>query len=325
MRAMLITGDSLTWAEVPDPRPRAGEVLIEVHAAALNRADLMQRAGTYPSPEGWPEWMGLEVAGIIRQAPAGSRWTVGDRVCALLGGGGYAEQVAVPADMVLPVPAGLSLVEAAAIPEAFATAQLNLGLEGGMKQGDTVFIQAGASGLGVAAIQLAKAAGATVVTTVGSEDKRAFVAGFGADVIINYKNEDVAAILRRHPLDIALDCVAGPQLGTYLAGMQRGGRWIVIAALGGPTTTIDAADLFRRGIRLIGSTLRSRTVATKAAILAQLEREVWPRFASGALRVAIHRTLPMARADEAHGILRRNANLGKVVLALPAADPAEVR
>lgn len=320
MRAMLIKDTSLLWESVPDPQPRADEVVIAVHAAAVNRADLMQRAGTYPSPAGWPPWMGLEVAGIVSQAPVGSRWKSGDRVCALLGGGGYAEYVAVPADMVLPVPTGLSLVEAAAIPESFATAFLNLHMEADMKQGDTVFIQAGASGLGVAAIQLAKAAGATVVTTVGSEEKRAFVAGFGADVIINYKTTAVAAVLQEHPVDIALDCVAGPELGRYLTGMQRGGRWIVIATLNGPVASIDVGDLFRRGIRLIGSTLRSRTVATKARILSQLEERVWPHLASGAIRLAVHRALPMSRADEAHDILRRNANMGKVVLTLPAAD-----
>lgn len=319
MRAMLATNDTLTWENVPDPLPQADEVLIEVHTAAVNRADLMQRAGTYPSPPGWPAWMGLEVAGLVRRSPAGSRWQVGDRVCALLGGGGYAEAVAVPQDLVLPVPAGLSMAEAAAIPESFATAQLNLHLEAGMQAGDTVFIQAGASGLGVAAIQLAKAAGATVITTVGSEEKRAFVAGFAADVIINYKTSEVAAVLQQHPVDIALDCVAGPELGRHLTCMQRGGRWIVIATLGGPTATIDAGDLFRRGVRLIGSTLRSRSIATKAAILARLEEQVWPAFAAGTMRVAIHRTLPMARADEAHDILRRNTNMGKVVLTLPAA------
>jgi NADPH:quinone reductase len=320
MRAMLITDGSLVWETVPDPQPRADEVVIKVLAAAVNRADLMQRAGTYPSPTGWPAWMGLEVAGLIRHAPAGSRWKEGDRVCALLGGGGYAEYVAVPADMVLPIPAGLSMVEAAAIPESFATAFLNLHVEADMKRGDTVFIQAGASGLGVAAIQLAKAAGATVVTTVGSEDKRGFVAGFGADIVINYKTTDVAAALQQHPVDIALDCVAGPELGRYLTGMQRGGRWIVIATLGGPVSSIDVGDLFRRGIRLIGSTLRSRTDTTKARILYELEQQVWPHLASGAMRLAIHRSLPMAQADEAHDILCRNANMGKVVLTLPAAD-----
>jgi NADPH:quinone reductase len=325
MRAMLINGESLQWGSVPDPQPRADEVVIEVHAAAVNRADLMQRAGTYPSPPGWPAWMGLEVSGVIRHAPAFARWKPGDRVCALLGGGGYAEYVAVPMDMVLPVPAGLSLVEAAAIPESFATAFLNLHLEAEMTRGDTVFIQAGASGLGVAAIQLAKAAGATVVTTVGSEQKRAFVAGFGADVIINYKTTDLTAALRQHPVNIALDCVAGPDLGHHLACMQHGGRWIVIATLSSPIATIDVGDLFRRGIRLIGSTLRSRSVAAKAGILSRLEEQVWPAFARGTMRLAIHSTLPIAKADEAHGILNRNANMGKVVLTMPAADPSASR
>lgn len=325
MRAMLITDDVLCWESVPDPRPQTDEVVIEIHATAVNRADLMQRAGTYPSPPGWPAWMGLEVAGLVRQAPAGSRWKNGDRVCALLGGGGYAEYIAVPQGLVLPVPAGLSLVEAAAIPESFATAMLNLHLEAEMQVGDTVFIQAGASGLGVAAIQLAKAAGAKVVTTVGSEEKRSFVAGFGADVIINYKTTEVATVLQRHPVDIALDCVAGADLGRHLACMRQGGRWIVIATLGGPVSSIDAGDLFRRGIRLIGSTLRSRTVETKAGILARLEEQLWPRFASGAMRLAVHSSLPMARAEEAHDILRRNANMGKVVLTLPAANLVEAR
>lgn len=323
MRAMLITDGTVQWETVPDPLPQADEVLIEVHATAVNRADLMQRAGTYPSPPGWPAWMGLEVAGIVRRAPTGSRWKIGDRVCALLGGGGYAEAVAVPQGLVLPVPAGLSMAQAAAIPESFATALLNLHLEAGMQAGDTVFIQAGASALGVAAIQLAKAAGATVVTTVGSEEKRAFVAGFGADVIINYKTTEVAAALLNHPIDIALDCVAGPDLGRHLTCMRRGGRWIIIATLGGPSASIDAGDLFRRGVRLIGSTLRSRSAATKADLLAQLERQVWPALAAGTMRMAIHRTLPMARTDEAHDILSRNANMGKVVLTLPVADRME--
>jgi len=180
MYAILIKEDkSLVWSEVPDPVIKDNEILVEVHAAALNRADLMQRTGDYPPPPGWPEWMGLEVAGVVIEAPSNCRWKIGDKVCALLGGGGYAEKVAVPADMALPVPEGLSMVEAAAIPEAFATSYLNLCLEGGMKAGDTVFIQAGASGLGMAAIQLAKVLGAKVVTTVGAEDKAKICPGSG--------------------------------------------------------------------------------------------------------------------------------------------------
>ena len=317
MHAILIKADkSLVWSVVPDPVPKANEILVEVHAAALNRADLMQRAGDYPPPPGWPEWMGLEVAGVVIEAPASCRWKIGDKVCALLGGGGYAEKVAVPADMALPVPDGLSMVEAAAIPEAFATSYLNLCIEGGMKAGDTVFIQAGASGLGMAAIQLAKTLGAKVVTTVGSEDKAEFVRKLGADIIINRKQENIAAVMAKHPADIAMDCVAGANLGPCLETMARGGRWIVIATLGGSKSELNMTDFFKRGVKLIGSTLRSRTSEMKAEILAGLEKQLWPSFSSGGIKVLIHKTLPVARAEEAHAILEGQENLGKVVLTI---------
>lgn len=315
MRAMLIDSQrNLVWQEVDDPVPAPGQVVIDVRATALNRADLLQRAGHYPSPPGWPQWMGLEVAGVISHAPAGGRWRVGDKVCALLGGGGYAQKAAVPAEMVLPIPEGLSFEQAACLPEVFATAWLNLCIEGGMKAGDTVFIQAGASGLGIAAIQLAHLMGAKVVTTVGSPEKADFVRSFGVSEVIEHRREDVAQALSRYAINIALDCVAGPQLGACLKAMAPGGRWIVIATLAGAETTLDMNDFFRRGVKLIGSTLRSRTDAMKASILAELERHVWPALVDGRLSVVIHKTLPMAQAEEAHGILKRNENLGKVVL-----------
>lgn len=315
MHAILVDKNkALVWSKVPDPVIKDNEILIEVHAAALNRADLMQRAGDYPPPPGWPEWMGLEVAGIVLDAPPNCRWKNGDKVCALLGGGGYAEKVAVPADMVLPIPEGLSMVEAAAIPEAFATSYLNLCIEGGMKAGDTVFIQAGASGLGMAAIQLAKTLGAKVVTTVGSEAKEAFVRELGADIVINRKKDDIVAVMRQHPADIAMDCVAGANLGPCLETMARGGRWIVIATLGGSISELNMTDFFKRGVRLIGSTLRSRTSEMKAQILAGLEKQLWPAFSSGRIKVLIHKTLPIARAEDAHVILQEQENLGKVVL-----------
>ncbi len=317
MHAILITPDKdLVWSQVPDPQPKDGEVIIDVRAAALNRADLMQRAGNYPPPPGWPEWMGLEVAGVISHAPVNGRWHVGDKVCALLGGGGYAEKAAVPADMVLPIPQRLSLAEAAAIPEAFATSYLNLCLEGQMKSGDTVFVQAGASGLGMAAIQLAKALGAKVVTTVGSDDKAAFVKRLGADVIINHKKDDVTAALAQHPANVAMDCVAGPDLGRYLQTVAHGCRWIVIATLGGSVASIDMNAFFRHGVKLIGSTLRSRTSETKANILAGLEKQFWPAFSAGRIKPVIHKTLPISQAKEAHAILQRNENIGKVVLTI---------
>jgi len=318
MNAILIAENkSLVWSEVPDPVRKDGEVIIDIRAAALNRADLLQREGNYPPPPGWPEWMGLEVAGVVAEAGADSRWKVGDRVCALLGGGGYAERVAVPEGMVLPIPEGLSFVEAAAIPEAFATSYLNLCIEGGMQAGDTVFIQAGASGLGMAAIQLAKRLGAKVVTTVGSTEKAQFVRDLGADVVINRKEEDIAAVLAAHPVDVAMDCVAGPHLGPCLKTMARGGRWIVIATLGGAHSDLDMLDFFKRGVKLIGSTLRSRSSELKARILAELEEKLWGAFASGDIKVHVHQVLPIVEAEAAHALMQANENLGKIVLQTP--------
>ncbi len=322
MHAILIADNKdLVWSEVPDPVRKDGEIIVDIRAAALNRADQMQRDGNYPPPPGWPEWMGLECAGVVSEAGPDSRWKVGDKVCALLGGGGYAEKVAVPEGMVLPVPDGLSFPEAAAIPEAFATSYLNLCIEGGMQAGDTVFIQAGASGLGMAAVQLMKQLGAKVVTTVGSEEKAEFVRELGADVIINRKKEDIAAVLAEHPVDVAMDCVAGKNLGPCLETMARGGRWIVIATLGGPISELNMLDFFKRGVKLIGSTLRSRTSQMKADILSGLEKQLWPSFSAGKMKVLIHKTLPMPQAEEAHAILQNQENLGKVVLTLEGNQP----
>jgi NADPH2:quinone reductase len=322
MHAMLVDGtQSLVWTEVPDPMRQADEILIDIHAAALNRADLLQRAGKYPPPPGWPEWMGLEVSGMVLAAPAGSRWKVGDKVCALLGGGGYAEKVAVPENMVLPVPDGLSLIEAAAIPEAFATSYLNLCLEGGLQPGETVLIQAGASGLGMAAIQLVKVLGGTVMTTVSTEEKAEFVRSLGADIVVNRTVDDLAAAMDHQPVDIALDCIGGATLGRCIEKMAIGGRWIVIATLGGSTSEINMNTFFRRGIKLIGSTLRNRSRETKSEILANLEQTIWKSFASGTIKPVIYEKLPITHAEEAHMILRRRENLGKVVLTVTSNSP----
>lgn len=318
MHAILIAPDkSLVWSEVADPVRKDGEVIIDIHAAALNRADLLQREGNYPPPPGWPEWMGLEVAGVVAEAGAGSRWKVGDRVGALLGGGGYAERVAVPEGMVLPIPEGLGFVEASAIPEAFATSYLNLCVEGDMQAGHTVFIQAGASGLGSAAIQLAKRLGAKVVTTVGSAEKAQFVRDLGADVVINRREENIAGVLAAHPVDVAMDCVAGPNLGPCLKTMARGGRWIVIATLGGAHSDLDMLDFFKRGVKLIGSTLRSRSSELKARILAELEERLWDAVASGEIKVYVHQVLPIVEAEAAQALMQANENCGKIVLQTP--------
>ena len=305
---------SMHWTEVPDPVPKHDEILLEIHAAALNRADLLQRAGKYPPPPGWPEWMGLEAAGVVLSAPAGSRWKAGDRVCALLGGGGYAEKIAVPEKMVLPVPKGLSMTEAATLPEVFATAYLNLAMEAGLKAGETAFIQAGASGLGIAAIQIAKIFGAKVVTTVGSEKKAELVRALGADVVVNRKTDDLGRILDENPVDVALDCVGGEGLGKHIEKMASGGRWILIATLGGEHAQIALRPILKRGLRLIGSTLRSRTTEKKGEILAGLETHIWPALESGRIRPVIDRIFPVWEAEKAHAVLERGENAGKVVL-----------
>ncbi len=322
MYAVLVDEDqSLVWRKVPDPVPKAGELLVEVHAAALNRADLLQREGNYPPPPGWPEWMGLEVAGVVVETPADGRWQAGDEVCALLGGGGYAERVAVPAGLAVRVPEGLSMVEAAAIPEAFATSYLNLCIEGGMKAGDTMLIQAGASGLGIAAIQLVKTLGGKVMTTVSTEEKAEFVRRLGADVVVNRTVDDLGAAMEEHAVDIALDCISGPGLGQCIEKMAIGGRWIVIATLGGALAEINMNTFFRRGLKLIGSTLRSRSSQMKTEILAGLERTLWPSFSSGTLKPVIYKTLPITEADQAHAILQRRENIGKVVLTVRRNGP----
>ncbi len=315
MHAMKLNADkNFSWSEVPNPVPGAGELLVDIRAAALNRADLLQREGNYPPPPGWPEWPGLEVAGVVAAAPAGSRFRVGDEVCALLGGGGYAERVVLPEGMALPMPKGVSMEEAAAIPEVFATAWLNLVVIGNLKAGETLFVQAGASGLGIAAIQIAKRLGAKVVTSVGGEEKAAFVRSLGADRVIDHRRERLPEALRATPPDLALDCVGGPDLAACLEAAAPGVRWIILATLGGAKVEIDLGLLFRKRIRLEGSSLRSRTAEEKAALLAALEKHLWGDFTSGALKSVLHKVLPMAQVEEAHRILRDRENIGKVVL-----------
>lgn len=309
---------ALSYAAVPTPSPRDDEVLIRVHAAGVNRADLLQREGNYPPPPGCPEWMGLEVSGeICAMGPLAARhWRIGDRVCALLGGGGYAQFVAVRYDMCLPVPAGVSMTEAAAIPEAFATAYLNLFREADAKSGDTVLVTAGGSGLASVMIPMAKYAGLSVITTVRSAEKAAASASLGADVVLNTREIPLSAYFAAHPgeVDIAVDCVGGAEVGLCLPHMARGGRWIVIASLGGGTATVDLRQLYVRGVRLVGSTLRARAPAVKAEILSSLRRDFFPAIESGALRPTLFAVFPLTEAAAAHELLYRSGNIGKVVL-----------
>jgi len=324
MKAVLVTKENhLVWSDVPDPVIKPDECLVKIKAAALNRADLMQREGNYPPPPGCPEWMGLEIAGEIlsigAEAAEKSSWKKGDLVCALLGGGGYAEYAAVRYDMLMPVPEGVSLVEAAAIPEAFATAYLNLFIEGGIKPGNTLLMHAGASGLASVVIPMAKAFGVRVITSVLSDEIAKSIGHLGADVIINSSKQKVADVLKEqleegHPVDVAIDCLGGRMMGPCLPYMQRGGRWIMIATLAGDMTEVDLRNVYVRNVRIIGSTLRSRTPEMKAKILASLVRDVWPKVTSGEVRPTIYKTLPIEKAEEAQDILYRGENVGKVVL-----------
>jgi len=315
MIAMTINADKiLVPTEVPDPVAKTGEVIIQVEAASVNRADLMQRSGNYPSPPGWPEWPGLEVAGTVIEVGEGSTRKVGDKVCALLGGGGYAEKVTVPSIMTLPVPAGFSMVEAAAIPEVFSTAYLNFVIEANVKPGETVFVQAGASGLGIASIQLLKTFGCRIITTVGTPDKADFVKKLGADIVVNHRTDDLSAVLDANPIDVALDCVGGESLGKNLAKMNPWGRWILIAALAGARTEVELDTLYRKRIRLIGSTLRSRTDEMKSQILNALQKRMWPEFESGRVRPVIYKTFPLLQANDALQVLVDRKNTGKLVL-----------
>lgn len=324
MKAILVKSDkSLAYESVPDPVIRPDEVLVKIEYAALNRADLMQRDGDYPPPPGCPEWMGLEVSGTITQvgpeAAEKSSWRCGDKVCALLGGGGYAEYVAVKYDMLMPVPENCTMAEAAAMPEAFATAYLNLFIEGKIQPGNTLLMHAGASGLASVVIPMAKAFGIRVITSVIQDDAIAYAKSRGADIVIDSRKEAVADVLKQqladgHPVDVAIDCLGGKMMGGCLPYLSHGARWIMIAALAGTETTIDLKNIYVRNVRIIGSTLRSRTPAVKAQILAQLVRDVWPKVAAGLVKPEIYRILPITEAEAAHAILQRGENRGKVVL-----------
>lgn len=324
MKAMLVDENkNLVWSEVADPQIKADEVLVKIYAAALNRADLLQRQGKYPSPAGCPEWMGLEIAGEIieigSEVAINSDWKIGDRVCALLGGGGYAQYVAVKYDMLMPIPKGLSMVEAAALPEAYATSYLNLFIEGHLEAGQTAFIPAGASGLASVAIPMAKAFGARVITSVLSDEIAEKIKPLGADIIINSTTQDVAGILEQeekggYPVNVSMDCLCGETLGKSLPFMARGGYWIVISTLAGIETKVLLRPLLTKGLHLVGSMLRNRTPRFKAYILSELVKNVWPKIESGEIKPFIYKVFPIEQAEDAHGILERGENVGKVVL-----------
>ena len=321
MKAIVINKDkSLSYTDVPNPVLKDGEVLIEVYASAINRADLLQREGNYPPPAGCPEWPGLEVSGVIKEiGNCVKKWKVGDKVCALLGGGGYAEYVSVPEGMVMPIPNGLTFVEASAIPEVYMTAYLNLFYVGGAKEGETLLFTGANSGLASAVIPMAKAFGLRFITTVRGKDKLEKVKYLNADRVVDTTTEDIAEVLseeeqKGHPVDIAIDCLAGKDVGRCLNYVARGCRWIQIASLAGDKSEIDFRNIFVKNIRIIGSTLRSKSPEEKAMLLSELVQKTWDKFKNGEMKVRVDKTFPLEKADDAQQVLYRGENVGKIVL-----------
>ena len=312
----------LRLAERPAPVAGAGEVLIRVSAAGVNRPDVLQRKGLYPVPPGASDLPGLEVAGVIlegdRAALAAAGLAVGQRVCALVAGGGYAELCVAPVGQCLPVPAAFSDVEAASLPETFFTVWSNVFDRARLQPGETLLIQGGTSGIGVTAIQLAKAAGATVFATAGSDDKCAACIRLGADHAINYRSQDFVEEVKRltdgRGVDVILDMVAGPYVARELKCLAEDGRLVIIAVQGGVESQIDAGVVLRRRLVITGSTLRPRPLAFKAGIATSLRQKVWPWLEAGRVKPVIHQVFPAAQAAQAHTLMESNQHIGKLVL-----------
>ena len=325
MHAVVITEpggpDVLRWTEVPDPVPGPGEVLVDVAASAVNRADMMQRQGLYDPPKGAPPYPGLECSGTIAQVGAGvTGWRPGDEVCALLSGGGYAERVAVPAGQLLPVPATTTLTEAAALPETVCTVYANVFLGARLARGETLLIHGGGSGIGTTAIQLGKHAGAVVAVTAGSQEKLDACKELGADILINYREDNFAEKLMEltdgHGADVILDIIGAGYLAKNLAALALDGRIANIGLQQGRKAELDFGLLMAKRGTIMSTTLRARPAAQKADIVAAVRENVWPLVDAGVVRPVIHCELPMAQADEAHRIMTASTHTGKLVLTL---------
>jgi len=323
MHAIVITEpggpDVLAWAEVADPVPGPGEVLIQVAASAINRADLMQRQGFYPPPPGAPPYPGLECSGTIAAlGPGVTGWREGDQVCALLGGGGYAERVAVPAGQVLPVPTGVPLAEAAALPEVACTVWSNVFGLARLAKGETFLVHGGAGGIGAFAIQLARARGARVLCTAGSPEKLARCAELGADRAISYRDEDFTQVVRDvtggNGADVILDIMGASYLARNIGALATEGRLVVIGLQGGARSELDLGALLTRRLSVHATTLRARPPAAKAAIVAEVREHVWPLIEAGTVVPVIDRALPMGAAATAHKIFEAGTHIGKVLL-----------
>ena len=311
--------DALVLAEVLTPTMAADEVLVQVAAAGVNRADLMQRQGFYPPPPGASPYPGLEVSGTISALGEDvTGWAVGDQVCALLSGGGYAGQVAVPASQLLPVPRGVSLVDAAALPEVVCTVWSNLFLTANLQPGQTVLIHGGASGIGTMAIQLARAVDARVAVTAGSAGKLEACRALGAEILVNYREQDFVEVLadatQGHGADVILDNMGAKYLARNVSALAVNGRLVVIGLQGGAKAELDIGALLRKNAAVIATSLRGRPGAEKAAIVAAVREHVWPLVESGQVRPVVHRRFPLSQAPDAHRELEAGTNTGKILL-----------
>jgi len=323
MRAVVITSpgdpDVLKLTEVPDPVPGPGEVLVEVAAAGVNRADVLQRMGFYPPPPGAPLYPGLECSGRISAlGPGVTVWQPGDEVCALLGGGGYAEQVAVPQGQLLPVPDGVSLVDAAGLPETACTVYATVFQQARLTPGETILVHGGAGGIGTMAIQLAKSFGARVICTAGTPAKLERCTELGADLAVSYVRDDfvsaVDVFTGGRGADVILDIVGGPYLARNVAALATGGRLLVVSTQGGSSAELDLQMLMRKRASILASTLRARPPAEKAVIVAGVREQVWPLISAGRVRPVTDRVLPMADAADAHRVLEQGTHVGKILL-----------
>jgi putative PIG3 family NAD(P)H quinone oxidoreductase len=322
MKAVMVNSDSsMSWADAEQPQVGAGDVLIRVRATAINRADLMQRRGFYPPPPGASAIMGLECAGEVAAVGDGvSRWKVGDQVCALLSGGGYAEYAIAPHGSVLPLPAGFSFEQAAALPEVFATAWLNLFIEAGLKPGEKVVLHAGASGVGTAGIQLCKAFGNPCFITAGSDEKIQACIELGASAGSNRNSggflEQATVFAGEGGVNVILDPVGGTYLEDNLKLLGMNGRLVLIGLMGGSKTEIELGMLMMKRLRIIGSTLRARPIDEKATVMQQLESLVWPKLASGDIKPIVDTVFPIEEVEAAHDLVASDKTLGKVILRL---------
>ncbi|MBE7171669.1 MAG: NAD(P)H-quinone oxidoreductase [Williamsia sp.] len=320
MKAIVITQPGapgvLQGQERPVPVPTAGEVLIKVMAAGINRPDVAQRKGNYPPPPGVPQDVpGLEIAGIVAECGTEvSRWKKGDAVCALVGGGGYAEYAVAHAGTCLPVPEGWSFVEAASLPETVFTVWHNVFQRGRLKKGEHFLVHGGSSGIGIAAIQLAKAFGAQVAATVGSEEKCQACRALGADICINYKEEDFEQVLAAEGVDVVLDMIGGDYIQKEMRLLKAEGRLVFINTMQGATAELNAMDIMRKRLTLTGSTLRNREKEFKAGLAAEVEREVWPLLKNKQFKAVIYKTLPLQEAAEAHRVMESSQHIGKIML-----------